>query len=237
MAYRSRLARKQSEKIKRRAVLYIFLTLALALVLLFVGIPLLIRLAVFVGNIRGSGNLPESSDQIPPSPPKIMAPFEATNSAQFTLRGFAENGSTVKLYNSSLPSGEVLADNEGVFTVERFTLTEGRNEITAVAVDEAGNESQPSRTVVINFDGQPPTLEITEPQDGQEISQESEIGIRGQTEEGVKVFLNGRMLIVSPEGTFNYPYNLQEGSNTLSFVARDEAGNQTEKSITVNFLP
>lgn len=238
MKRRTRLARKREARNIRQAVIYIILTLALALVLIFVGIPLLIRMAIFLGNLRTSSKLPEQADTIPPSPPRIIVPFEATNSAQFSLKGYSEPGADIKLYNSGLSFGETVADSEGSFAIENLKLTSGRNEITAVAQDAAGNESLPSIPAVVDFDTTPPALEITSPEDGKTITGlENEITLEGKTEEGAKISVNGRLVIVGPEGDFSYQYSLEEGENTFIIVAQDKAGNQTEKELRVNYSP
>lgn len=238
MIRKTRLARKQEARNIRQAVLYIVLTLTLALVLVFVGIPLLIRMAIFLGNIRTSSKLPEQTDTIPPSPPRIIIPFEATNSAQFSLKGYTEPGATIKVFNSGLSSGETVADNEGSFAIDNLKLTSGRNEITAVAQDAAGNESQPSMPTVVDFDTTPPALEITHPESGETITGlESQITLEGKTEEGAKISINGRLVIVGPEGDFSYQYSLEEGENTFTIIAQDKAGNQTEKEIKVDYSP
>ena len=235
---RSRFSKKQEERNLRQAVFYIFLTLGLAAVLIFVGIPVLIRTAIFLGNFRGSANLPEKSDTIPPSPPRIVVPFEATNSARLSLKGYAEPEANIKLFNSGLSISEILADNEGLFSVENLTLTSGRNEMTAVAVDAAGNESLPSIPAVIEYDTTPPELVISQPAEGETISgQENKMTLVGQTEAGAKLTINGRLVIVGPEGKFSQEYSLNDGENAFALMAQDQAGNQTTKEIKVNYSP
>jgi hypothetical protein len=235
---RSRLSKKQEERNLRRAVLYIFLTLGLASILIFVGIPVLIRTAIFLGNLRSSANLPEQGDTIPPSPPRLVVPFEATNSASFSLKGYTEPDVKIKLSNSGLSFGEVLADNQGLFSMENLKLTLGRNEITAVAIDSAGNESLPSIPAVIDYDTTPPDLTINQPTEGETISgPENKIMIEGQTEEGAKLTINDRLVIVGPEGKFSNEYPLNQGENHFTLVAQDKAGNQTTEELKVTYSP
>lgn len=238
MVRKTRLAKKQEAKNIRQAVIYIILTLALGLVLVFVGIPLLIRMAIFLGNVRTTSKLPEQTDTISPSPPRIIVPFEATNSAQLSLEGYTEPGATIKIYNSGLSFGETVADNEGSFTIDNLKLTSGRNEITAIAQDVAGNESQPSVPSLVDFDTTPPALEIIHPEDGETITGlESQITLEGRTEEEVKIYVNDRLVIVGPEGDFNYQYSLKEGENIFVIIAQDKAGNQAEKELKVTYSP
>lgn len=234
----SRLGRIQRSKDIRRALVFIVLTLILVFILFFVGIPLLINMAIFLGNLRTSSKLPEKGDIISPSPPQIIVPFEATNSSQLTLRGFSEPGSIVKVYNVGSSLGEVLADNDGSFVIENLRLTVGRNEFTAMAQDSAGNESQSSSPIVIDYDNSPPALEITNPSDGTIISGiNNRTTIEGKSEENVRLTINGRSVIVGPEGSFNYPCLLNEGENIFTLIAQDKAGNQTKKEIKINYSP
>ena len=238
MTYHTRLTRKQKAKDTRRALIFIILTLILALALVFIGIPLLIRMAIFLGNLRTSSKIPEKSDLIPPSPPRIIVPFEATNSAQLFLKGHTEPGAAVELYNSGLSSTKVVADANGLFIVEDFTLTSGRNELTAIAQDEAGNQSQTSTPVVINYDTSPPSIEITNPEEGITISGlQNQVAIEGKTEENAKLTINDRLVIIGPEGNFHYQVSLQEGDNIFTLIVQDEAGNQTEKELKINYSP
>lgn len=238
MAKRTRLIRKEEQKNIRRALIYIVLTLVLAFFLISVGIPLLIKMAIFLGNLRTSSKLPEKNDIIPPSPPRITVPFEATNSAQFSLEGYAEPGAKIMLYNSGLSFGEVIVDTEGQFKADNLKLTQGRNEITAVAQDEASNESQPSTAVIIELDTTPPALEIISPESGTTITGlDSQIEIKGKTEEKVKLSINERLVIIESEGNFNYQYSLKEGENVFKLVAQDEASNETEKELIINYSP
>lgn len=238
MVRKTRLARKQEARNIRQAIIYIILTLVLASILVFIGIPLLIRTAIFLGNLRTSSKLPEQTDTIPPSPPRIIIPFEATNSALFSLKGYTEPGANIKLYNSGFSFGETVADNEGSFSIENLKLTSGRNEISAVAQDAAGNESQPSMSSVVDYDTTPPLLEITRPEEGKTITGlENKITLEGKTEEGAKIIINGRLVIVGPEGDFSYQYSLKEGENTFAIIAQDKAGNQTEKEIKITYSP
>ena len=235
---RSRFSKKQEEKNFRQAIFYIFLTLGLAFLLISVGIPVLIKSAIFLGNFRSSANLPEKSDTIPPSPPRIVVPFEATNKAQFSLKGYAEPEANIRLFNSGLSIGEFLADNEGLFSVDNLTLSSGINELTAVAVDKAGNESLPSIPAVIEYDTTPPELAISQPAEGETISgPENKMTLVGQTETGAKLTINGRLVIVGPEGKFSQEYSLNEGENAFTLVAQDKAGNQTTKELKVTYSP
>ena len=105
----SRLTRKQESKSIKLAFFYGFLTFLLALGVVFFGIPLLIKLAVFLGNVRSSSLPVETQDQVPPSPPIFTTNFEATSSSRMTLAGYAEPGSSVLISLNGLQKEEIVA--------------------------------------------------------------------------------------------------------------------------------
>jgi len=230
---RSRLARKQEARNLKRALLFVFLTVILGLAMIFLGIPLLIRLAVFVGNLRGSAAPIESQDTLAPTAPRFEALFEATPSSQIDLKGFTEAGAMVTVFQDGDQQEEVVAESDGSFLISNFNLDEGENEIYAVAKDEAGNESQPSKTLRITFDQTPPELTIAEPAGSTLITNEEKIEISGSLNEPGRVTINDHLVIVGPENTFRYPLALQEGDNKIIVVAQDKAGNQTEQELTI----
>lgn len=232
----SLLARKEEVRSIHRAILYGGLTVILALSIVFLGIPALIKMAVFLGNLRASSLPIEVKDTIPPTPP-IFAPFpEATNSAQFSFSGFAEPVSTIEIFLGGISTRKILIGNEGIFNIDNLSLTEGKNEIYAIAVDEAGNKSFESEKIIIWYDNIPPELEITQPVD-KTIWENNKIEVIGKTQPETIISINDHLVIVDKEGNFKYPLSLSFGENIIRVVATDKAGNQTEKSLTLTYSP
>ncbi len=238
MAKFSLLSKKESKRNIRRAIFFSFLTLALATLIFIYGIPSLIKMAVFMGNLRSSITPIELTDKIPPAPPVFKYSFEATNSANITLSGLAEAGSKVKIYSASMLVDETIADNEGNFTLDNFKLTLGKNEITAVTIDNAGNKSTESEKLVIWYDNQPPELEISQPENGATINNENnKVEIIGKTEPDATLFINEHLVILDSEGNFQYTFTLTQGENLINLVAIDKADNQTSKELTLTYSP
>lgn len=235
---RSRLRRKEERRNLRRAIIFGSLTVILALALVFLGIPALIRMAIFLGNLRSSSLPVETQDALPPAPPRLRPLPEATNSAQITLQGFAEPGSTVEIFIGEMSTKKIVAENDGTFTASGIKLALGRNEITATATDEAGNLSQQSDKIIIAYDETPPELAIDEPSKGADLfGEKNKVIVKGRTEEGAEVRINERIVIVDSEGNFEYPLRLSEGNNLIRVVAVDKAGNKTKKEIKVIYTP
>jgi len=235
---RSRLIRKEEARNLRQALFFGFLTIILGLALVFLGIPALIRMAIFLGNLRSSSLPVESQDILPPAPPRLKPIPEATNSAQITIQGFAEPGSTVEIFLDGFSTKKVVSENDGTFTASDINLSLGKNDFWATATDQAGNTSQKSGQLTIFYDQTPPKLEIKEPASETTFSaEENKITIRGKTEEKATVTINDRIVIVDSEGNFEYPFLLSEGENLIQIIATDPAGNETQKEIKVTYTP
>lgn len=233
---KTRLTKIEERKAIKQAVFYIFLTIMLVLLLIFVGIPVIIRLAVFLGEL-GSSNVPvEKSDQLAPPPPTLQPTDQATNSASFSISGYSESGALVKIILNGEPEKEVVTDNSGKFTAQNLTLEEGENTLKAQTIDKANNKSDYSKTISIVFDQKPPELEITNPKDGDKFfDEERQITISGETDKNATVEINNRLAVIDQYGNFSQPYELNEGENKLKIVATDPAGNQTSQEITVSY--
>lgn len=230
----SRLARKETARNLRQAVFFGFLTVFLALSLIFLGIPALIKMAIFLGSLRQTYTPVETQDNLPPSPPLLQPLPEATNSAQITLQGYAEPASTIEIFLNGSFLEKLIALNDGLFITSQISLGQGTNEISAKATDKAGNTSQVSNKLIVVFDNQPPLLIISQPLDQESFPfQQTTITIKGETEPGNLVAVNEHLVIISAEGQFSYPLTLKEGENKIKIVATDQAGNQTENELVV----
>ncbi len=233
----SLLTRKEEKRNFRKAFLYGFLTILLGMALFFLGVPALIKMAVFIGSLNSSSTPIERSDNLSPSPPTFKPVFEATNSAELSLYGFAEAESTIKLFLNGKEK-EVIADNDGNFTFNEIKLKLGKNEFYAFATDKAGNESNISKRITVFYENEPPELEISSPEDGSTFWEEDkQIDILGKTDPDANLLINDHFVVVNQEGGFSYQISLTEGENEIKVIATDKAGNETERTIKVNYSP
>jgi hypothetical protein len=231
--YRSRLFKKQEAKSLRLAIIFIILSLSLIFGIIFFGPTALIKLSLFLVDIRSSSQAPPQEDKIPPAPPQLIIPFEATPSATIKLSGFAEPGVKVEIFINGLSKETVVVDNDGNFQLSNLEITSGENEIYAIATDNAGNVSQPSPKITVIFDNTPPKLEITQPEDKATFYGISKtIEIKGEAEEDASVSVNDHLATMEAGGKFRYSLTLAPGVNNVKIVATDKAGNQTEKNLT-----
>lgn len=237
--FRSRLEKVESERMTRQAIVVIIVTIVLVALLIVFGIPALINVALFLGEINSTGTPIEQTDTIPPPAPQVATPPQATNSAQLNLTGYTETGATVKLYHNGNQIAETTTNDQGEFQFLNLTLSQGENRLYAQAIDTAGNQSSRSVTHTVTVDQKPPELEVIQPEDGQEFIGLNErlISIQGTTEPEVSVKINERFAVVDSQGDFNSRQQLEEGDNTITITATDEAGNTTTEDLTVRYRP
>lgn len=199
------------------------------------GIPVLVKLTVFIGDMNAARQGGGKTDLIPPAPPEIEIAYPATNSAVQNIWGYSESGARVVLTRNSKSVGSVEAGEDGRFEVSGVKLDGGDNMFVAVAVDSAGNKSGESRKVNLKYLAESPKLVIDSPSDGQEVTGSNWLEVVGKTDYGAKLTINNRWVAVNANGEFKWQYSLVSGENRLKIAAVDEAGNRSEKEIFVNY--
>lgn len=236
---RSRLAKIESKRLAKQTYLLIIGTIGLLILMIVVGIPLLMKMAIFLGEVRSGQSLTTNSDTIAPPSPQLAIPYQATQSATISLNGYAEAGANVLLYQDNVKTVETIATAGGSFSFDNVSLNSGINTFYVIAKDQAGNTSQASSTFRIDFDTKPPTITIDEPEDGKDFFGLTErlVTIKGQTEEGARLTMNDRVVVVRSDGSFSSQYQLEEGDNVLLFNAIDKAGNSSKTELNLHFTP
>src|SRR3989344_4455216 len=140
----SRLQRKREKDSLRQAGKYILLTLVTLFLVVKFGLPSLIRLAAFIGDLKSSSQPIEKTDNLAPAAPTLLPLPEATNSAKIAITGYAETGATIKLSRGGMIVEKTIADSDGNFAFKDVVLKEGNNEFFDEAVDSQGNTSGPT---------------------------------------------------------------------------------------------
>lgn len=234
----SRLVRMEKKRFRRQTILITAATFLLVGVVIFYGIPAIIRMAVFLGELRYKSLPIEKDDVIPPSAPVMQPLPEATFSGQIKIDGYAESGATVIVMRNGKQVVETVVENDGKFLVDNLVLEQGENEIFAVAIDNSQNESQRSIVYTVIYDNVAPELSINQPNEGQNFygALKRNISVIGKTESGASVSVNGRLAYVNQDGDFSTNINLDKGENRIKVVALDKAGNETVKELKVNYF-
>ena len=88
----------------------------------------------------------------------------------------------------------------------------------------------------VQTDVTPPYISISEPAEGA-ILRQSPLEVRGESEPGASLELDGQPLEVGPDGSFETEYRPKPGPNQLTIKATDSAGNTTERSRAFVFMP
>ena len=125
------------------------------------------------GNVESTKSYTVKIDTTAPATPTIgsissdsgTAGDRVTNVAAQTLSGTAEAGSTVTISRGATTFPSVVAAANGTYSVP-VTLVEGANSFTAVATDQAGNNSPTSTAFSVTLDTVLPSLTIADPKNG-----------------------------------------------------------------------
>src|SRR6266849_1314197 len=140
---------------------------------------------------------------------------QAGRSVQFVL-----NGSVV---------ATTLLDASGAFSAT-LALKEGANSIAVALIADRDVVAASSYNVVL--DRTPPTMTVTQPATGSTVDAKNVVVV-GTTEPGSTITVNGRIVVITPEGGFTDSFSATPGSLPITVVARDRAGNETTQKVTV----
>jgi len=183
------------------------------------------------------------------TPPKLIV-TQPINNTEFATSEIlvvgevSDNVDPPQAISVTVNGNFVSVDVNGSFS-HPVSLTEGPNTITIVATDTSGNSDMVIRTVTytpVEEDTEAPTLIVTQPIDGQ-VFATSEIFVAGEVSDNVdqphaiSVTVNGESVSVESDGSFSHPLTLTEGSNAITIVATDTAGNFAEVIRTVTYTP
>ena len=125
--------------------------------------------------------------------------------------------------------------SEGTISVQVLLLVGHENPIVVNAIDGAGNEAG-ARTYLVTVDRTPPDISISEPLDRSVLDQ-AEVVVRGKTEPGAYLTVDGTIVPVGDNGTFTLTLSLVEGSNSFLFLAEDGLGNTRDLTLELEHVP
>jgi len=182
---------------------------------------------VVARDIAGNHNITTLHVVVDTRPPFLQvtspAPGHITNIASLTVSGATEPGAVVTV------NGQPAANSNGSVGLT-LKLLPGDNILVIKAVDPAGNAAFANRTVVL--DQTPPPLTVTQPSAGARTS-EVRLTVKGSTDPGCTVTINGEPAAVDRKGKFSKDVTLEEGDNTLVVTSVDQGGNPTTRLVRV----
>jgi hypothetical protein len=232
---RSRLERKSEEQFTKKTILMGFFTILLFALMIIFGLPFLIRFSVFLGDAKNKKDDNIKENVLPPLAPRLVIPFEATNSSKIKITGFAEANVKVQLQKNQELIEETQVSESGDFVFENIELNEGENIFTALAKTDKSGDSELSKPSVVIYDTKTPELQITNPSEDSITVDYADYDVIGQSEKGVSVLINNRVAMVDDEGKFKLKFQLNAGKNDIEVVVKDLAGNETKKKIVINY--
>ncbi len=232
---RSRIEKKSEDQITRQTVVMGILTIVVFLTVAIFGLPLLVRFSIFLGDAKNRNFKEEKEKVLPPLPPRLVVPFEATNSSRIAIKGFAEKNVMVELLKNDVSVGKMLANNAGEFAFGDILLDQGESSFTAIAISDVSGSSDPSKELKVFFKDVLPELLMISPSEDAVTVDNPDIDIAGKSEKGVSVTVNGRVAMVDDAGKFKIRYQLSSGKNNLEIIVTDIAGNVIKKNITITY--
>jgi hypothetical protein len=230
----SRYSRIEEKRARRRLLWAIFGSLAIIAFLALFGMKILVGFSLFVDMLRGTPPAPAKSEVLI-LPPALDPLPVATFSSTLKITGRGQEGLTLILYLNDKEAKKIALAKNASFSAQLSGLGEGLNTISAKLSDEKGNMSELSNVLTTSVKKSLPILEITSPEDNATVTGETNtVTVSGKSEEDTIVTINGRVVVLRTDNSFEYQYPLSEGDNTLTIQATDAAGNATrvERKVT-----
>ena len=196
-------------------------------------------------------------DTIPPGNPEILSVTDDTGGSLYdrvtkddslTVLGLAENFSIVKIYDTisgiRVLVGQATADENGLFSVTTYSLSDGFHQLIVTATDLAGNESEATSLGLWLVDTVPPSKPIvssvtsdTGESHVDKYTTDHNLTIYGKADPFSKInvydTITGTLTLVGT-GYSNYAGDytvvtnyLENGRHPLYVVAEDLAGNES----------
>ena len=231
---RSRLERKKDEQITKKTVFMGFLTVLIFVLIVVFGLPLLIKFSIILGNSKSKKDI-TNENIVPPLAPRLIVPFEATSSSKIKIDGFAEAGAEVELLKNEQTIGTTEVTVDGNFSFTNIELDDGENNFSAIATKENSGTSEISKIASVIYDTVSPELTMSNPSENSLTVDSADFDIIGKSEKGVSVTINGKVAVVDSEGNFKLKIQLSPNKNNIEVVVKDEALNETKKTISITY--
>ena len=234
--FSSRLKRFEEQRLRTRLLLALIGSVTVLILIAVFGFRLFVSFAGMLGQMQGSEPTPVPTVSALVIPPYLDPLPAATGSGTLIITGRGQPSSSLILYVNDVQSKSVPIGTDGTFLISSLKLTDGTYSLKAKTADSVGKKSDFSNEVHTIIKRKPPALEITAPNDNITVNGDSNLlNVTGKTEEDTDVHINDRFVVVHPDGSFTYPYPLQDGENNLQIKATDQAGNSTVVSRKVTY--
>lgn len=180
---------------------------------------------------------------IPVPPTLTLEPSSPTNKSSTSISGETFSGKPVYLLQAGKMIQSTTADSDGIFFFALNDLGEGSFTYTVQACDSEDKKQCVTENILIVVDMTPPLKPVANPPN--QLPEEDSIPatFTGVAEANAQVIAKVGDKELPPvsadsEGNFSVRANLDVGKNTLTFIAIDAAGNESEQEdLTVTFNP
>lgn len=236
--YKPRSVKRLESKNRKKLVITIIAILIFSYIFIFYGLPWIIGSLSVLNKFKTTKTPKQVTEDITLAPPVLNIPFEATNTSSIRFKGYSLPNAKVELYVDNELKDEVSTQSDGSFIVDNLPLSLGSNTITGKSIDEKGKRSLSSKGINIFYSNEKPKLEVTEPQDNQEVKGgDKKVKVSGKTDPNNHVSVNSQTAIVNGEGNFTIEVQLNDGDNPITVLATNSAGNTTVVSKIVKYTP
>jgi hypothetical protein len=232
---RSRLERKSEEKVTKKTVSLGIITIIVFILVIIFGLPLLVKLSIFLGEIKNKKEKVVVEKVLPPLAPRLILPFDATNSATISITGVADPKTSVELLKNDSSLAKKDVTDAGDFVFDNVSLDKGNNVFTAISINDKGVNSEISKQLKVIFDDTPPEITMINPSEDTLTVDNPDFDIVGKSEKGVSVLINGHVAMVDDNGQFKLKLQLNSGKNDVEIDVTDQAGNVTKKNISITY--
>lgn len=236
--YKPRSVKNKEKKAAVRLITYFVIAIVLVYLLLTWGLPALIGGLSYFHKAKTPSNNANAIEDTAITPPVLNIPYEATNTGTIKINGYSTPDAKVEIYLDDDLRTTVNTESDGSFQSDDIDLALGTNNISSRTVDEKGNKSLPSKNIKVIYSNEKPLLQISEPQDGQEIKGgDKKIKVSGSTDPDNSISINGSTIIINSEGKFSQDISINEGDNTITITATNKVGNSATTERRVKYTP
>jgi uncharacterized protein (TIGR03382 family) len=197
-----------------------------------------VRVLDAAGNRSAASNaVAVAVDRTAPAAPSLGGLASPTNAASIPVTGAAEPGATVRVYLDGALADTVAADGSGAFASTLPSVVEGPHQVTAVAIDAAGNAGPASAPGGFAVDRTPPVAPgVTVPADGAAVGAAAapggSVSVAGAAEAdaSVDVEVDGAFAgaaLADASGAWSLAVPLLDGAHLVRARAADAAGNSS----------
>jgi PKD repeat protein len=189
-------------------------------------------------NVSNISNIANATTSAPANQPPVLALIgnKTVDEGQvltFDISAQDPDGDSLTYTTSTLPSG-------ATFTNQQFTWTptysqSGSYPVTFTVSDGEFTDSKEITITVNNVDNTLPAITITSPEDNATVNL-TPVELTGTLTDDVSTITSvdvNNVSVAVINGAFSTNVILEEGENVITVKASDQAGNQSEKSITV----